>query len=42
MDMGEVVTNLADEFEFYLGEQLAKYQNLFAREGGENIRTVLG
>ena len=26
LQIAEIVTNLADELEFYLGEQLAKYQ----------------
>jgi hypothetical protein len=31
LEIGEVVTNLADELEFYLGEQLAKYQALLPK-----------
>lgn len=31
IEIGEIVTNLGDEIEFYLGEQLAKYQAIVSR-----------
>ena len=33
--MGEIVINLGDEFEFYLGEQLTKYQMMLWRTEDE-------
>ena len=34
LHVGEIVTNLVDEFEFYLGEQLAKYQGQPSGDAG--------
>jgi len=38
VEIGEIVVNLGDEFEFYLGEQLAKYQSLALRSRDEAER----
>ena len=36
------MVNLGDEFEFYLGEQLAKYQSLSLRSREEGEREKVG
>ena len=41
-EIEEIVVNLGDEFEFYLGEQLAKYQNLALRSRDEREKEKIG
>ena len=40
--MIELVNNLGDQFQFYLGEQLAKYQGLVLRETQQTEKDKIG